>query len=143
MVIKKEIRDAFEIMIKIDFLYEKLARKNNTTDATVKVLYFLETRENVSQKDICDELLIPKQTVNTILSNFKNLNYVKLVSIEGKRNKIIEYTKEGLDYSNKILKIMHDIELTIYNEIGENKYCNLTQDLKFYYNLLRKEVNND
>lgn len=143
MEMNKEIRDAFEVMIKIDFLYEKLARQNNTTDATVKVLYYLETRENVSQKDICDDLLIPKQTVNTILSNFKKLNYVELITIEGKKNKIIKYTKEGLEYSKKILNIMHEVELKIYNEIGCSKYNALTKELEEYYMYLRKEVNHE
>ncbi len=140
---KKEIRDAFEVMIKIDFLYEKLARQNNTTDATVKVLYFLETRENVSQKDICDELLIPKQTVNTILNNLKKLDYVQLIDVPGKKNKIIKYTEEGIKYSNEILNIMHEVELKIYNEIGEEKYTNLTNELVEFYKFLRKEVNHD
>ncbi len=142
-MINKEIRDAFEVMIKIDFLYEKLARQNNTTDATVKVLYYLETRNNISQKDICDDLLIPKQTVNTILSNFKKLNYVELVNVEGSKNKIIKYTKEGLEYSNKILSIMHEVELSIYKQLGSDKYSGLTKDLEKFYNLLRKEITHE
>lgn len=137
---KNKIQECFEFMIKIDFLYDKLARMHGTTDATVKILIFLEHNDNVSQKDISEQLVMPKQTVNNILSNFKKSDYIELQNIEGKKNKIIKITAKGNEYFSKLLNNIYEVEKNIFNEIGENNFESLTNNLEKYYLALKREV---
>lgn len=137
---KNKIQECFEFMIKIDFLYDKLARMHGTTDATVKILIFLEHNDNVSQKDISEQLVMPKQTVNNILSNFKKSDYIELQNIEGKKNKIIKITAKGNEYFSKLLNNIYEVEKNIFNEMGENNFESLTNNLEKYYLALKREV---
>ena len=59
----------------------------------------LNAEEEFSQQDLCDLLYLPKQTVNSLISNFIKKGYVNLEHVTGTRNrKMIRLTEEGYLY---------------------------------------------
>lgn len=87
-------------------LYEKWAEKMNLSFQEFVVCYALDTKGEMTQKEICALFSIPKQTVNVVVHDLRNKNFVVLLPSEkDKREKIIRYTEDGRKYAKKIFEI--------------------------------------
>lgn len=110
--IRESIRCYYEVYFGISAVYEKLAKMHGLTSASLFVLLIIqEYPEQCTQRLICDKLLFPKQTVNTILDLFekKGLIYKKVADYD-KRNKYILLTEPGRKYADCILSDTLHIE---------------------------------
>ena len=110
--ISESIRCYYEVYFGISAVYEKLAKMHGLTSGSLFVLYIIhEYPEQCTQRFICDNLLFPKQTVNTILDMFEKKELIlKKVANYDKRNKYILLTESGQKYADRILSEMVHIE---------------------------------
>lgn len=92
---KNELRELFNIFNETDKIYNELAHCVGLNHNQLNILYYIETHKNVTQKNITDDLLIPKQTVNTILSNWIKENLITFENENSKKYKIILFTEAG------------------------------------------------
>ena len=68
-------------------------------------------QETCNQRLICEKLMLPKQTVNTILEALTRKGIVeKKADPSDKRNKRIAFTKTGADYAGQLLKSLSAFE---------------------------------
>lgn len=95
---------------KIDGAYYFLARKLNIKENTLALLYALDDGKAHSQKQISDEWLIPKTTINTTVKELTDAGYLELLPVEHTREKTIKLTESGKIYTNKILKTVYEAE---------------------------------
>lgn len=95
---------------KIDGAYYFLARKLNIKENTLALLYALDDGKAHSQKQISDEWLIPKTTINTTVKELTDAGYLELLPGEHTREKTIKLTESGKIYTNKILKTVYEAE---------------------------------
>ena len=105
-----EIRRFMLATNKIDGAYYYFAKKIGVNENTLAVLYALDDGKPHSQKEICEEWLIPKTTISTIIRELIDIGYVNLVPGKHTKEKTIYLTEKGQNYVNKILPIVYEAE---------------------------------
>lgn len=88
---------------RIDGLYYMAARALGISENMLSLLYALLDGRPRSQKQICEELLIPKTTLNTVTRECLAAGHISLG--EGKE-KLIELTPSGREYAEGLLSGM-------------------------------------
>ncbi len=75
-------------------------------------LYLLkEYPDDCTQHLICEKLMLPKQTVNSILTGLETKGLVtKTVSPADKRVKLLVFTSQGAAFADELLQKMDDFE---------------------------------
>ena len=71
----------------IGVIYEDYARKSGISYNGLYILNAILYTENCTQKQICEKTLLPKQTVNNVITVFFKSGYIelrKISSISGK-----------------------------------------------------------
>lgn len=98
--IRKQIDIIKQKIKELNSLYHIAARKSGISDSEISIWsVLLNAEEEFSQQDLCDLLYLPKQTVNSLISNFIKKGYVNLEHVTGTRNrKMIRLTEEGYLY---------------------------------------------
>lgn len=112
-----------KLIYQIDGIYEKYS-KNNKVNAhnLLWILYSLNDGKEHSQRQICDDWLIPRSTANSIIKELEEKGYVSLYKIKGKRRELnICLTKTGQEYANNILDDLYNRENEAYKSINNPK----------------------
>jgi Transcriptional regulators len=131
---------------KIDLAYETIAKKHGLTFNSLMVIYLIDSAENITQKQICEELHLPKSTVHSILLDFIKQDYTKLVEGSNKKEKFIVVTATGNLHFREILEETHAVEKTVLDALGDKACAFLTETAETVGNLLTEEIvkiNND
>lgn len=87
----------------IDGLYYLSARKLGIKSNELSLLYALNDDKAHSQKEICEEWLIPKTTINTIVKECIDKGYITFQEEKHSREKLIVLTEKGREYADAIL----------------------------------------
>ena len=95
---------------KMDGLYYLAARRLGVKENALALLYTLNDGIPRSQKQLAQELLIPKTTVNTIVKEYLELGYLRLVSSEHGREKEMALTPLGRSYAQEVLRPVYRAE---------------------------------
>ncbi len=140
-LIRMQIKEVYSAMSKITGSYGIWAKEHGLSYNALLVLYTIEELSKCTQKQICDRWLIPKQTVNTILADFKEQGYVAFeIDNNNKREKLIGFTELGQQYATAILTKLHTIEETVMFKMGSNMCEQLVEANNVYYDLFKKEI---
>lgn len=102
---------------KIDGAYYSFARKHNQNENTLAFIYALSDRKPHSQKEISEEWVIPKTTINYIVKSMLADGYIEFISGVKAREKAIVLTDSGRDYVDKILADIYDAENEAISEV--------------------------
>lgn len=110
--IQNTLRAYYDFWFSCNALYEKWAKRQGITVNTLFVIYTVNAyQETCNQRLICEKLMLPKQTVNTILEALTRKGIVeKKADPSDKRNKRIAFTKTGADYAGQLLKSLSAFE---------------------------------
>lgn len=95
---------------KIDGAYYVYGRSEKINENTLALLYELDDDKPHTQKQISDDWLIPRTTVNTIVKDLASKNYLTLTSEPHSKEKKINLTKEGKAYTKDALKDIYEAE---------------------------------
>ena len=97
MTIKQDIERYYNFWFTTDKIYDTWAKKQGISINELFVLFVIAENPNTcTQQRICQKLLLPKQTVNSILLKFEKEGYVKKQpSRQDRRSKILTFTEEG------------------------------------------------
>jgi len=100
---KKKIDLVNQKIKELNSLYRAAASKAGISDGEVCIWStLLNSDEEYSQQDLCDLLFLPKQTVNSIVSNLIKRGFVYLEHVPGTRNrKVIRLSEEGRAYGDE------------------------------------------
>lgn len=138
------LKDYYLLMVATDRLYAEISKKNGLTFIQMIILYHLNLKKNISQKELCNDLFLPKQTVNSILWNWKDDGLLNLECIEGNhKKKIIVFTEKGEAYIKKTLLPILKMERKVMNKMGFEQMEALIESNRLYLNLLNEEVNSN
>lgn len=99
--------DEYEILMRrivvslnrIDGIYYRFAKMSAVKDSTLVLLYALHDGKPHSQKQICDEWLIPKTTLNTIVKELTAEGILVLIREDGKKEKTLSLTEKGKKFA--------------------------------------------
>lgn len=93
-----------EIIKQISGIYEDYAKSIGLSYTSLYVFHLVSLTENCTQKYICEQLFLPKQTVNSIVMLFRKQSLVEMVELsEDRRYKAICLTAKGQEYAAQIL----------------------------------------
>lgn len=87
----------------LNSIYHSAASKSGISDGEICIWSaLLNSEEEYSQQDLCDLLFLPKQTVNSIVSNLIKKGFVFLEHVPGTRNrKVIRLSEAGQAYGKE------------------------------------------
>ncbi len=102
--------------------YELYARKYGLTSKELFVLDIIWfAQDGCLQSEICERLSATKQTVSAIIKKFWKLGYLSLTESEtDRRNKIIRFTDEGIEYAKRIIPPAAQAEIDAMAETDAN-----------------------
>lgn len=124
-------------------LYRIWAKKHGLNYNALVILYTLYDYKGCTQKQICEWWALPKQTVHGILMDFEKLGYITItVSTESKRERIVDFTEEGLEYASSILKQLHQMEENAMYKLSDEQRNQMIQCNTKYYEALKEEIEN-
>lgn len=108
---------------RFDALYRAVGVRFGLPDCTMWALYYLvSSDEPLTQQDLIEKMMFPKQTINSAIMNLVKSGYVKLQIIPGTRNrKTILLTETGRKLAEDTVKRMYDAELRAVGNMGEQK----------------------
>lgn len=143
---EKELEQMLEVYYDFWFgvneLYDCWAKKHGLTANALFVLHAIRNfHTNCTQQIICKKLLLPKQTVNSIIDMFEKKGYLSKVTFKGdKRSKLIELTSEGLIYADKVLTKMHILEKQAMQNMSAGQRKSLQENMERFLLELQKTL---
>ena len=105
-----EIRRLMLATTKIDGAYYLFSRRLGIKENVLVLLYALDDGKPHSQKQICEDWLVPKTTINTNVKELVRAGYVMLYPGAGTREKIIGLTDAGKAYTEQIMRRVYEAE---------------------------------
>lgn len=125
-------------MNQIDGLYYMAARKLGIKDNTLALFYVLNDGKPHTQKEICEEWLIPRTTINTIVRENVSRGYIRLENDGHGKEKQIFLTEEGGKYAREILKSVYAAEETAMERTLEEFSPKLLTGLEAFTRYLKE-----
>ena len=118
-----------------DAMYRKISGRFDLPDCTMWVLYFLSSsEESLSQQDLIELMMFPKQTINSAIKGLSEKGLVELSMIPGTRNrKKISLTDEGKRLVENTVLRMRKAELAAVESMGEEKMQQYTALYEEFY----------
>ena len=111
-----------QIMIsvnRIDGVYYQWARQTGLKENMLSLLYALSDGKSYTQKQICDQWLIPKTTINTVVKECVDKGYIVLRGEPHTKEKVITLTGSGKRYTDSVLQSLKYIENKAYEKTLE------------------------
>lgn len=137
----KSIKAITSAVDRTDYLYEKWAKKLGVNNYVSRIMYMLYLSEVNRQKEMVENYGMPKQIVNTVITELQKKGYIILIPDENdKRSKIIKLTQEGINYANKIVTPLLDCEIRVLKKMGTQRVEMLIDTMNQYADLLETEM---
>lgn len=136
------INDFYEDVFSMDSLYGDFAKRVGESYHSLFVFCLLDEHpEGISQKQLCQELFSPKQTVASIMSSLTQRGLVIHRQDEAdKRSKLYCLTPEGKLHCRKIVDALHGIERRCVAEVGIEEMNHVHKISKHYAQLFKQEL---
>lgn len=125
----------------INIIYEDYARKAGVSYNSLYILNAIQQTQNCTQKQICEKTLLPKQTVNNVITSFYKSGYIELVELsENRRIKTIHLTEKGEEYANTLIPHIHNADRLAMESLTEEQQDTLLHLMDIYVSKFRKEM---
>ena len=123
-------------------LYHRLARHFGLSDSAFWILYTLrEAESRVSQTQLCRELHLSKQTVNSALKSLEGGGYLQLESAsDSRRSKEIRLTRAGEELMGRTADPVFAVEERAFMRLTEAEREAILRLGRRYLDLLREEA---
>lgn len=139
--IKDQIDTINQRIKELNSLYHIAAIKSDISDGEISIWsVLLESDGEYSQQDLSDLLFLPKQTVNSIISNLVKKGFVFLEHVPGTRNrKVIRLTEEGRDYGESKVRWIFQAEEKALEQTDPEQVQACIEMIEKYISHLKKE----
>lgn len=109
---ERELLNRFCLAInRMDGLYAIAAQRAGVSENRLALLSALMIGGKLSQKQLCEQWLIPKTTVNTLVKELEAQGYVQLERMPGKRREmLVSLTDAGRDMAEEMRKPLCSVE---------------------------------
>ncbi|PJG82268.1 MarR family winged helix-turn-helix transcriptional regulator [Caviibacterium pharyngocola] len=125
----------------IDSWISKLGLSYNHFAVLYSLMYSEEKNDLCTQKKICDEWYIPKQTVFNICKEYREKGWIEFAeSAQDKREKILRLTDIGREYAKPIYQMSSQLSDKIFAKFGKRKTAQLFALLTELDELCKTEI---
>ena len=122
-------------------LYRAVGGKFGLPDCTMWALYYLvSSDEPLTQQDLIEKMMFPKQTINSAIMNLVKSGDVELQIVPGTHNrKTILLTEAGTKLANDTVKRMYEAELRAVEAMGTEKMEQFNNLYSEFFSALQSE----
>ena len=121
-------------------LYQAASARFNLPEGSMWILYFLIfSEEKVTQLDIAERMMLPKQTINSATSSLAEKGFVKLEKIVGSKKKRITLTAEGKKFTEETVRHILDAECRAVERMGSDKISRYIKLYGEFYECMKEE----
>ena len=124
---------------KMDGAYYFCGKKLGIKENTLTLFYALKDGAPHTQKQICEEWLIPKTTINTTVKELLQEGLIALLPIEHSKEKTIRLTANGQQYVRHTLKDINQAEEQALHQTVQKFSPQFIEALEFFANNLCEE----
>ena len=125
----------------ISIIYEDYARKSGISYNSLYILNAIQQIKDCTQKQICEKTLLPKQTVNNVVTAFYKSGYIELREFpENRRIKTIHLTEKGEEYADELIPHIHQADKVAMESLTEEQQDTLLSLMDTYVSAFRKEM---
>lgn len=125
-----EIFIIFSMLRKLNGLNKQRVESFGLNNLESIILFHIDKIKNLTQKDLVKKLQMPKQTINSIILNLKENDFIYMqASKEDKRVKTLLLTEKGAKEVKKITNSLKSSNKYIYDQLGEEKINSIKDDL--------------
>ncbi|STZ62931.1 MarR family [Moraxella lacunata] len=118
-----------ELTASLDSTFESYAKTQMVLLSEMFILYSFYHKKSLTQKDICDEWALPKQTVHTICKNLIAQSFVQMQdNPSDKRAKLLSLTDTGENYAKSIIAPLLEVENNTAQSFGIERLEKLIQE---------------
>lgn len=137
---RNEIRRIMIAVNVIDGAYDMIAKRIGIKENTLALLYALDDGKAHSQKEICEQWLIPRTTINTIIKECIAAGYIRLNPDAHKKEKEICLTEAGQSYAQSVLGQVYALEETAIRPILESGAADFIETVEQFTANLKREA---
>ena len=138
------IKDFCSAWQTLSMIYEDYARRSGVSYNSLSILSAIYQSENCTQKQICEKTLLPKQTVNNVITSFYKCGYIALCELpENRRIKVIHLTEKGRQYAEELLPQIYQANHAAMNMLSEEEQDLLIRLINKYTAAFRHEMLGD
>ena len=136
---RKTSRRLIRALNNIDEAYYLNEGNRKLSDAELCVMYALDDGMPHSQREISQEWLVPKTSVNTIVKRWENDGLVTMVPIPGKRREMhICLTDAGKNYAKQFLSFLYRAEEKALQKTLEKYSDTFIEAIEFFGTSLKE-----
>ena len=123
--------------------YRERIKHLDISESEFWVWYILNAKDGeITQQDICRAWSLPKQTVNTIITQLKSNGFLQLEAIPGTKNhKVIRLTDAGRAYSEDMLLPFSQAEERAFSRTPDDDIALVTRVFGKYIEVIKEELN--
>lgn len=130
-----------DITKQINGVYEEYAKSVGLSYTSLYVLHMIALSENCTQKYIAEQMYLPKQTINSVISAFCKQGLVELTELpEDRRHKGLHLTEKGHELADKILPQIERAEHCSMAQFNDNEKEMLFSLIRRYAHVFSKEL---
>ncbi len=107
---RQSVRELMICVNRIDGIWYHLARKSGMKVNTLSLLFALDDGRARTQRQICQEWIIPKTTINTVVKECIHAGYVQSSAGPDGREKLLSLTEAGRKYADAALQDFYRVE---------------------------------
>jgi len=146
-VLLEEARAKFNVLWhKVDCLFNLYAKKKGLNFTSLMILGFIydsnTSQAFCTQKDICENLSLPKQLVNSVITSFWEQGYVALKEAKDRRNKNIFLTEKGKEYATGIMNDLDAAEDKTWECFEDEEIITFVNSMEKYEKAFEETINN-
>lgn len=119
-----------ELLETVESCYMTVARENNLTYNALMLMLMVDYYDKLTQKQVCDELFLPKSSVHSMLSDLIARGYLKLTAGGNKKEKYIVPTDSGAKFIKKVVSETEQMENGALKSISDTEIAAFTETAK-------------
>lgn len=140
MDIRQQMEQLCACFCRQEELYSEWAKAHGMSGNEAMTLYALDLERPCTQKQISQEWLIPKQTLNTIVKDLERQGYVCFEPQPGKREKLVRFTEAGRVYAREHLQELYRMEEQAMEALSEDLRRAVVEGTQAFTNAFAREV---
>lgn len=127
MMVRQQMKELCSCLCRQDELYATLARRHGMSFHTALTLYALDQDGGCTQKQIAENWMIPKQTVNTVVKDLERRGYVSLRAGRDQKEKLVDLTPAGRAFAAPCLQEIYELEDRAVDAMGQERFREMVE----------------
>ena len=131
-------------VIKFRGVFSAWAKKHGISYNEMLVLYTIRDNGFCTQKQICDSYLLPRQTINNVISIMRKKEFLTVCKEKGMgREKAFILTDKGKIYAEPLLKSLSKLEIQAIERVGFEYIKSMAQAIMTFDKALKQAMEED